>query len=106
MGMPVPLLNRKSDLSVSNGFLLYKELIRPMMGYACQAWRSAASTHVRKIQVIQSKCLRIATGAPLYVSNRQIHDDLGVLLFADNIRALTMSFDSKVADVGNPYYGK
>ena len=104
--MPVPLLNRKSDLSVSNGFLLYKELIRPMMGYACQAWRSAASTHVRKIQVIQSKCLRIATGAPLYVSNRQIHDDLGVLLFADNIRALTMSFDSKVADVGNPYYGK
>ena len=104
--MPVPLLNRKSDLSVSNGFLLYKELIRPMMGYACHAWRSAASTHVRKIQVIQSKCLRIATGAPLYVSNRQIHDDLGVLLFADNIRALTMSFDSKVADVGNPYYGK
>ena len=37
-----------------------------------------------------------------YVSNRQIHEDLGVPLFADHIRALTESFDSKLADVGNP----
>jgi hypothetical protein len=31
MGMLGPLLNRKSDLSVWNGVLLYKQLIRPMM---------------------------------------------------------------------------
>jgi hypothetical protein len=43
-----------------------------------------------------------ATGAPWYVSNRQIHEDLGVPFFADHIRALTESFDSKLADVGNP----
>jgi hypothetical protein len=40
--------------------------------------------------------------APWYVSNRQIHEDLGVPLLADHIRALTASFDSKLADVGNP----
>jgi hypothetical protein len=51
--------------------------------------------------MLQSKCLRLATGAPWYVSNRQIHEDLGVPLFADHIRALTASFDSKLADVGN-----
>ena len=73
-----------------------------MMDYACPAWRSAARTHVRRLQVLQSKCLRLATGAPWYISNRQIHEDLGVLLFADHIRALTVSFDSKLADVGNP----
>ena len=39
---------------------------------------------------------------PWYVSNRQIHDDLGVRLFAEHIRTLTASFDSKVADTGNP----
>ena len=43
----------------------------------------------------------LATGAPWYVSNRQIHEDLGVPLLADHIRALTDSFDSKLADVGN-----
>ena len=48
--------------------------------------------------MLQSKCLRLATGAPWYVSNRQIHEDLGVPLFA-----LTASFDSKLADVGNPF---
>jgi len=37
-----------------------------------------------------------------YVSNRQVHEDLGVPLFADHIRAVTERFDSKLADVGNP----
>ena len=102
MGMLGPLLNRKSDLSIRNGVLLYKQLIRPMMDYSCPAWRSPARSHVRRLQVLQSKCLRLATGAPWYVSNRQIHEDLVVPLFADHIRALTESFDSKLADVGNP----
>ena len=50
----------------------------------------------------QSKCLRLATGAPWYVSNRQIHEDLGVPLFADHLSGLTESFDSNLADVWNP----
>jgi len=97
-----PLLNRKSDLSVRKRVLIYKQLIRPMMDYACPAWRSAAHTHVRRLQVLQSKCLRLGVGAPWYVSNRQIHEDLGVPFFDDHIRALTASFDSKLADVRNP----
>jgi len=102
MGMLGPLLNRKSDLSVRNGVLLYKQFIRTLMDYACPAWRSAAHSHVRKLQVLQSKCLRLATGAPWYVSDRQIHEDLGIPLFGEHIRALTESFDSRLADVGNP----
>jgi hypothetical protein len=73
-----------------------------MMDYACLAWRSAARTNVRKLHVLQSKRLRLATDAPWYVHNRQIHEYLGVPLFADHIRALTVSFDSKFADVVNP----
>jgi len=102
MGMLGPLLNRRNDLSVRNGVLLYKQLIRPLMDYACPSWRSTARSHVRRLQVLQSKCLRLATGAPWYVSNRQIHEDLGVALLADHIRALTASFDSKLSDVRNP----
>ena len=58
-----PLLNRKSDFSVSNGVLLYKQVILPMMDYACPAWRFAARTHVRRPQVLQTKCLRLVTDA-------------------------------------------
>ena len=38
-----PLLNSKSDLSIRNGVLLYKQLICPMMDYTNRAWRSAAT---------------------------------------------------------------
>jgi hypothetical protein len=99
MGVLGPLMSRTSDLSIRNGVLLYKQLICPMMNYVCPAWRSAASSHVRRLQVLKSKCRRLATGAPWYVSNRHIHEDLGVPLFADHIIALTVSFDSKLADV-------
>ena len=97
-----PLLNRKSDLFVRKGVLLYKKPIRPMMDYACPVWSSATPTRVRRLQVLQSKWFRLATGAPWYLSNRQIHEDLDVPLFADHIRTLTASFDSKLADAGNP----
>ena len=63
--MLCPLLNRKSDLSIRNGVLLYKQLVRSMMVYACPAWRFAALTHVRKLQVLQSKFLLLATGGTL-----------------------------------------
>jgi hypothetical protein len=89
LGVLSPLFDRKSGLSVRNSVLLYKQLIRLMMDYAFPTWRSAAFSHVRKLQVLRSKCLRIATNAPWCVSNRQIHEDLGNSFFADHIRALT-----------------
>jgi hypothetical protein len=102
LGTLGPLLNRRSGLSIKNGVLLYKQLIRPIMDYACPVWRSAARSHIRKPQVLQSKCLRIAANAPWYNGNRQIHDDLGIPYFYDHIRSLTERFDSKLSDVGNP----
>ena len=97
-----PFLNRKGVLSIRNGFLLYKQLIRPMMDYACPALRFSARSHSQRLQGLQYKRLRLAIFTPWYVRNRQIHEDLGDPLFADHITALTESFESKLADVGNP----
>jgi hypothetical protein len=102
LGLLSPLLNR-SGLSIRNGILLYKKLIRPMMDYTCRIWRSAGHTHINKLRVLQSKCLRIATNASWYVNNNQIHEDLGIPFFANHIRVLTASFDSKLVDAGNPF---
>ena len=70
------------------------------MYYACPVWRFAARSDFNKLQMLQSKCLLIATNAPWYNGNRQIHN-LGVPYFSDHIRSLTERFDSKLADVGN-----
>ena len=42
MGVLGPLLHRRSGVSIRNVVLLYKQLIRPVMDYGCQVWRSAA----------------------------------------------------------------
>jgi hypothetical protein len=73
-----------------------------MMDHACLIWRPAAHTQVQKVQVLQSKCLRIVTNVPWYVTNRQTHEDLEIPFFADHIKALTESFDLKLADTGIP----
>jgi hypothetical protein len=80
-------MDRQSELSIRNEVLLYQQLFRSVMDYACPAWRSAARIYVRRLQVLQYKCHRLFTGAPWYLSNRQIHEDLSVQLFADHIRA-------------------
>jgi len=64
MGMLGPVLNSKSDLSIRNGVMLYKQLIRPMMDYACPAWRSAARSPIPRLQMLQSNCPRLAADAP------------------------------------------
>ena len=83
-----PHLNRKSGNSIRNGVLLYKQLIHSMMDYACPVWRSATHSHIRKLEVLQSKYLLIAANAPWYIGNKEIHDDLGVSFFTDHIRSL------------------
>jgi hypothetical protein len=81
--------------NVRSGVLLHKQLIRPMVDYVCPIWRSAACSHVRKLQVLQPKGLRSETNAFWYVRNRQTHENLGVPFFTEHIRALAVSFDSK-----------
>ena len=94
-------LNR-SGLSFRNGVLLYKQLICPMMDYACPVWRSAARPHIRKLQAPQSKRLRIAASEPWYTANNQIHDYFKVPFLTGNITSLTQRFDWMLADVGTP----
>jgi hypothetical protein len=89
----------RSGLSVRIGVLLYNHLIHPMMAYACPAWRSTSLSHIRNLQVLQSKCLRIATSAPWYIGNKHIYNDLRIPFFTDHYRSLTQRSDSKLADV-------
>jgi hypothetical protein len=41
-----------NGLFIRTGVLLYKQLIRPMMDYACPVWRSAVRSQIRKLQVL------------------------------------------------------
>ena len=101
LGLLGPLLNRRSGLSIRNGLTLYKQFICPMINYACPVWRHAPNSHIRRLQVLLSKCLRIIAGTPWYVRNLQLHKDLEVSYLPENIRNLAQSFDSKIPDSEN-----
>ena len=47
LGVNGPLLNKLSGLSIRNGLMQYRQLIRPMMDYACPVSRHAAD-HLAK----------------------------------------------------------
>jgi hypothetical protein len=63
---------------------------------------SAAHSHIKKLQVLLSKCFHIPSNAPWYIGNKQIHDNSRVPYFSDHIRHLIELFDSMLADVGKP----
>jgi hypothetical protein len=88
MFMLDPLLNRRSDLSIRNGVLLYMQLIRPMMDYGGPPPSPRAGA---------CRCYNPSVFALL----RTPPKGSGFPLIADHIRDLTANFDSKLADVGN-----
>ncbi len=72
------LLHPQFALSLSNKRLLYVATLCPLWVYAVQLWACVAK-HLRiKLQWFQNKVLRLITGAPCYVRNSTLHQDLRV----------------------------
>ncbi|GBN65883.1 RNA-directed DNA polymerase from mobile element jockey [Araneus ventricosus] len=57
----IPLIGRRTCLSLSNKVLLFKQVLRPILTYAAQIWGLSAKSHRKKIQILQNKILRMMT---------------------------------------------
>jgi len=65
------------------------------------SWSAAIESVHKYLRVHTLVYIQLSSPRYWCVSKRQIHEELFFPLFAD-IRALTASLDSKLADVGNP----
>lgn len=91
-----PLLNRKSKLNLKNKLMLYRMCIRPIMTYACQAWyRKTAACHIKKLQIIQNKNLKIIHNLGWRHSTHHLHSHYGHNTINMVMRLLTLSFDER-----------
>lgn len=101
MAMLYPLYKRRSPMSVSNKVLIYKQVLRPAITYACQIWGTAAKTHLKKLHTLQNRYLRTAVDADWYIPNADIHRDLKFPPLTDFILNISRKFYSSLPDSYN-----
>ncbi|GFS93674.1 RNA-directed DNA polymerase from mobile element jockey [Trichonephila clavipes] len=102
ISLAISLVGRRSPLSLENKVILYKQILRPVITYGSPVWGAAAATHMKKIQVIQNKILRVMTNAPWYVRNDVIHNDLQMEPIANYITKLSRNVFKSIESHDNP----
>ena len=89
------MLNRKSELNVKNKLLLYKAVIRPIFTYGCPAYREIAATHVKKLQILQNKSLKLIFDKPWFERTDDIHKEAEILKVKEYFNHLNNRFDQR-----------
>lgn len=91
-----PILNRRSKLNLKNKLLLYNMCIRPILTYGCPVWfKKTTKTHIRKLQIIQNKNLKIIHSLPIRFPTDLLHSRFNYKKISTLATDLTLSFDEK-----------
>jgi hypothetical protein len=89
------VLRRRSELSMYNKLLLYKQVLRPLWTYGVQLRGCEKKSNIDIIQRYQNKVLRCLVNAPWYARNSDIHRDLGVETVASIIARHALSHENR-----------
>ncbi|KAL1460251.1 hypothetical protein WDU94_012177 [Cyamophila willieti] len=90
------LLGPNSKLSIENKLLLYKMILKPVWTYGIELWGCAKPSNINIIQRFQSKTLRKMLGAPYYVSNKTIHEDLKIPFVREEIKDRPKNYRKRI----------
>jgi hypothetical protein len=90
------LIGRKSQLSLANKLLVYKEILKPVWTYGIQPWGTASTSNIEILDRFQSKTLRTITDAPWYVPNTVIQRDLQVTAVKHEARKCSVNYRKRL----------
>jgi hypothetical protein len=90
------LLGCRSELSMYNTLLLYKQVLRPVWTYGVQLWGCEKKSNIDILQRYQNKVLRCFVNASWYACNSDIHRDLGVETVASIIVRYVISHENRL----------
>lgn len=86
------LLNRRSVLCHKNKNLIFKCVLRPILTYASPVWYNAAKCHLKKLQIIQNKCLKIINNKHWRYPTSRLHNESNYELFTEFIDRQNLNF--------------
>jgi hypothetical protein len=93
---------RDSTLSTYNKLTLYKLMIRPILIYAGPVWSNTSQSNYRRLQILQSKCLRVIGDYPRRTPIPYLHSTLSLEFIYTFIYRLTENFFQKCTTHPNP----
>mgnify|MGYP006314208429 FL=1 len=88
-----PLISRKSQLNIKNKLLIYKLAIRPIFTYACPAFIKISKNHIKRLQILQNKTLKMIMDRPRYERTSDLHLETQVPMVSDYLGKLTDKFN-------------
>jgi hypothetical protein len=97
-----PLLARDSTLSAQNKLTLYKLSIRSVLTYAAPVWSNTSSTNYRRLQTLQSICLRVIGNLPRRTPIPLLYATFSIPLIRDQIHDMTTRFSDTSSNHTNP----
>lgn len=92
LGRLYPMLGKHSKLSLRNKVTLYKLCIRPIMTYASVVFAQTRPSHLDKLQKLQNRFTRIATGSPWYMRTVDLHKDLQLESIKDYMKTTSTRY--------------
>lgn len=87
-----PLIHRKSKLSIDNKILIFKTALRPIYTYACILFDTIAATHLKKLQVLQNRILKMIYDLPWHYRTANLHEQDEIELVQDFCDRLRQNF--------------
>lgn len=101
-----PILNKRSNIQTKTAINIYKATILPVLTYAAPAWTTVHKIHLKNLQMIQNKCLKIITNPPRYSKINTIHSELDILKTNKVIYNQCRNFFHKSSQHSNPLISK
>jgi hypothetical protein len=77
--------------------LIYKVILKPIWTYGIQLWGTASNSSIEILERFQSKVLRLIVGAPWYVSNSVIRNDLQTPTVKEEISRFSSHYDVRIS---------
>ena len=97
------LLCRKSLLHQKNKLTLFKTTLRPVFAFSSPSWaRSLALCQVRRLQVLQNRCLCMCLDRPYHYPTNNLHNEAEVPLLTELIGRLNYDFQQRTLLSDNP----
>lgn len=91
-----PLLARNSKLDRKNKLLIYKLAVRPIFTYGLPALKGIANSHMKKLQTIQNKALKMILDKSHFENTIRLHKEAGIPMVQEYVDSLTRRFEDKL----------